>query len=88
MSSIYSLGGGEASNAVNGITTGIWDDGSCASTDSEQSPWMTVDLGDVYTVSAVVIINRLDSYGTYVFVSCFATYCTFICSFETKCATN
>ena len=61
MSSYYTLtADAPASNAVNGIKTGDWYGGSCASTASEQNPWMVVDLDDIYTVSAVIIVNRVD----------------------------
>ena len=59
MSSVHSAES-PGRHAVNGIKTGDWYDGSCASTNSELNPWLIVDLGDVYTLGSIIIVNRVD----------------------------
>lgn len=46
------------SNAVNGIKSGDWDEGSCTSTEIEQNPWMALDLHSTYTIVGMQIVNR------------------------------
>ena len=47
------------SNAVNGITSGLWADG-CASTLKQNFPWLEIDFGSVFSISSIVLYNRID----------------------------
>ncbi|XP_077868714.1 uncharacterized protein LOC144359426 [Saccoglossus kowalevskii] len=47
-------------NAVDGNTSPSWSGGTCIGTNNEQSPWWKVDLGALYTVYEVNVINRLE----------------------------
>jgi hypothetical protein len=64
-STTYILSGviGAASNAVDGITTTAWADGSCIHTALDESnPWWRVDFGRGVEVTGVRVYNRCD-YG-------------------------
>jgi F5/8 type C domain len=52
--------GGMAARAVDGNTDGDFTHGSVTHTDSEQSPWIQVDLESVQAIGQVVIWNRTD----------------------------
>ncbi|KAI2663084.1 Fucolectin-1 [Labeo rohita] len=57
-SSVYS--NGNAENAVDGNRGTDYGKGSCTHTTAEFNPWWRVDLGNVYSISKVVITNRGD----------------------------
>ncbi|XP_078309412.1 fucolectin-like [Crassostrea virginica] len=62
MSSVRKPGYHHASNAVDNVTvcpTGL----STAHTDHEFSPWIKIDLLDIYDLNSVVIYNRQDDFG-------------------------
>jgi RHS repeat-associated protein len=66
--------GGVASRAVDGNTSGNWNDGSVTHTGTEGAPWWQVDLGSVQQLSDIKVWNRTDCCGSaltnfYVFVS-------------------
>lgn len=46
--------------AVDGNTSGLWEDATIANTQNEQNAWWEVDLGDVYDLSHINIWNRTD----------------------------
>lgn len=50
--------GGVSSRAVDGNTSGIWNDGSITHTTSQTNPWWRVDLGDNYILSSISVFNR------------------------------
>jgi hypothetical protein len=37
--------------------------GQCIHTIDESNPWITIDLGAIYAVKYVTLVNRLDTYG-------------------------
>ena len=47
-----------ASRAVDGNTSGVWNDGSVTHTNKEYQPWWQVRLGDDYEIDQIVIWNR------------------------------
>lgn len=51
---------GVASRAVDGNTSGIWDDGSVTHTNTEDNPYLDIDLGESHTLDSIVIWNRTD----------------------------
>ncbi|XP_062989740.1 uncharacterized protein LOC134403471 [Elgaria multicarinata webbii] len=51
---------GVARNAIDGSTSGEFGDGSCSHTDSENNPWLIVDLKAEYRIFHVSITNRKD----------------------------
>lgn len=53
--------GAEASRAVDGNTSGIFDAGSVTATGNELNAWWEVDLGKVVPIDSVRIWNRTDS---------------------------
>lgn len=66
--------GGVASRAVDGNTSGNWNDGSVTHTATEGAPWWQVDLGSVQQLGDIKVWNRTDCCGSvltnfYVFVS-------------------
>mgnify|MGYP003691340471 CR=1 FL=1 len=64
MSSVRKPDYHRASNAVDNVTvcpTGL----STAHTDHEFSPWIKIDLLDIYDLNSVVIYNRQDYFGKY-----------------------
>ena len=67
MSSLYTStthGDGTWAYAVDGITDQDWYTGGCASSNREANPWLLLDLGGPFTVTALKIYNRGDgSYG-------------------------
>ena len=66
-SSVYS--GGEADNAIDGNKDVNFYHGSCTHTLTQQNPWWTVVLNDMYWVNVVTITNRADhNTGNQVFV--------------------
>ncbi|KAH3751113.1 hypothetical protein DPMN_185658 [Dreissena polymorpha] len=60
--------GGDASLAVDGSSfqASSYADSGCTRTVSEDASW-EVDLGDLYVINQVKIINRLGKYNTVVF---------------------
>ena len=52
-----------ASNAVDGIDIPDVYSGSCTHTNSEVLPWFVVDLGDLFNVIGVAIVNREIKYS-------------------------
>ena len=46
--------------AVDGNTSKDWFNGGCASTKNETDPWLLLDLGGTFTVTALKIFNRED----------------------------
>ncbi|XP_070545132.1 serine-rich adhesin for platelets-like [Ptychodera flava] len=57
-SSIYLSAG--ASRAVDGSKSGNFNDGTCTCTLNEYEAWWKVDLGGVYLVNRVCVVNRQD----------------------------
>ncbi|CAM4630528.1 unnamed protein product [Leuciscus chuanchicus] len=57
-STIY---GGEAKRAVDGNMDSNWYHAACTHTGRERDPWWRVDLGQVYRVTRVNILNRGDA---------------------------
>jgi hypothetical protein len=57
------LGGGDASNAVDGMTDGNFFGGSVSHTNPEANPWWQVDLGAPATIGSLVIWNRTGCCG-------------------------
>ena len=55
MSSIYGSGH-EGFMAVEGTISSEWE--TCASTLSEDNPWLLIDFGNSYTISSINIIKR------------------------------
>ena len=53
---------GSSSLAVDGSTIPFYFERSCTHTDYENKPWWQVDLGQLYTVAAVIIYNRFYYY--------------------------
>ena len=60
MSSIYDVDMSMGSNAVDGGTSGNYNDGSCAKTQHDINPWIMVDLGTVYSICRIQLFARLD----------------------------
>ena len=63
MSSLYTStthGDGTWAYAVDGITDQDWYTGGCASSNREANPWLLLDLGGPFTVTALKIYNRGD----------------------------
>ena len=56
-----------ADKAVDGNPASNFHNKSCTHTKVEDKPWWTVDLGAEYLVSEVVITNRGDSFGIYLY---------------------
>lgn len=54
------VGGGDASRAVDGNADGHFERGSVSHTAAEPDAWLEVDLGSVTTIDAVRISNRTD----------------------------
>jgi hypothetical protein len=55
--------GGDAANAVDGNTNGIWRGKSVSHTLKKGSPWWQVDLGAVYRINQICVFNRRDCCG-------------------------
>jgi hypothetical protein len=53
--------GGMANRAIDGNTSGIFDNGSVAQTLLENNPYWSVDLGEMFLVESVKIWNRTDT---------------------------
>lgn len=53
--------GGNAELAIDGSTSGAFSDGSCTETRHSYSPWLAIDLGEVYHVRNIVIYSRTDA---------------------------
>lgn len=51
---------GVASRAVDGITNGLWGNGSVTHTESTLQPWWEVDLGSVQEIGGISVWNRTD----------------------------
>ncbi|XP_075208838.1 uncharacterized protein LOC142316938 [Anomaloglossus baeobatrachus] len=51
---------GYAKNAIDGVKTTDYNNGSCTHTNQTKSPWWRLDLKQNYTISNVVITNRQD----------------------------
>lgn len=51
---------GEASRAVDGVTDGLWGNGSVTHTESTLQPWWEVDLGSVQEIGGISLWNRTD----------------------------
>ncbi|KAL8181457.1 UNVERIFIED_CONTAM: hypothetical protein K2H54_002423 [Gekko kuhli] len=64
-SSTYSHGGitGMSSYAADGNCEGQWISRTCTHTNHDLSPWWSVDLGEEYDISLVVVKNRQDCCG-------------------------
>jgi len=63
-----------ASRAIDGNTSGVWNNGSVTATNQSYQPWWQVDLGAVYSIDHINIWNRTDCCQNrltnyYVFVS-------------------
>jgi galactose oxidase len=56
--------GGVSSRAVDGNTSGLWNNQSVTHTALENQPWWQVDLGSVSTITQMNIWNRTDCCGT------------------------
>lgn len=52
--------GGAPSRAVDGNTSGVWNDGSITHTGHESFPWWKVDLGSAHRIDSVTLWNRTD----------------------------
>ncbi len=52
--------GAGATRAVDGITSGAWNDASVTHTNSQAQPWWEVDLGSSQAIGDLVIHNRTD----------------------------
>lgn len=50
----------DASGGVDGNRETIFDTGSCTLTNMQSNPWWRVDLLNVYTITAVMITNRIE----------------------------
>ncbi len=66
--------GGDPERAIDGNTSGIWNQGSITHTNNESQPWWEIDLGSVSDISHVDIWNRTNCCSGrlsdfYVFVS-------------------
>ncbi|KAG9467830.1 hypothetical protein GDO78_014221 [Eleutherodactylus coqui] len=51
---------GYAKNAIDDVKDTTYKDGSCTHTTKTPNPWWQVDLQQVYSISKVIITNRLD----------------------------
>uniref|UniRef100_A0A8C6TKT8 Fucolectin tachylectin-4 pentraxin-1 domain-containing protein n=1 Tax=Neogobius melanostomus TaxID=47308 RepID=A0A8C6TKT8_9GOBI len=51
---------GAASNAIDGNRESIYSRNSCSHTSTTTNPWWRVDLGDIYTITSITIVNRGD----------------------------
>jgi len=51
---------GVPERAIDGDTNGNWGNGSVTHTDTEQSPWLEIDLGSSQLISHIKIYNRTD----------------------------
>ncbi|WP_164743500.1 discoidin domain-containing protein [Microbacterium sulfonylureivorans] len=54
---------GVADRAVDGITSGVWTEGSVTATASTTNPWWQVDLGSQYDIAQIDLFNRSE-YGS------------------------
>lgn len=52
--------GGAPGRAIDGVTNGVFTEGSVTHTAAERGAWWEVDLGDVHQIERVVIWNRTD----------------------------
>ncbi len=52
---------GGAYRAVDGITDGNWGNASVTHTQGENSPWLEIDLLDVYDITSITLHNRTDA---------------------------
>jgi hypothetical protein len=57
-SSVYL--GRDANHAIDGNTSGYWDDSSIIHTEESANPWWQVDLGSVRDIRSITVYNRLD----------------------------
>ena len=55
----------DRSYAVNGQKTGLWNDGYCAHTLTENNPWLQIDLEGSYLIRGIQIFKRTDSCRKY-----------------------
>ncbi|MCH6259096.1 discoidin domain-containing protein [Puniceicoccaceae bacterium K14] len=53
--------GGVASLAIDGNTSGVWNNSSVTHTSNEAQPWWEVDLGASYEIDEIVVWGRTDS---------------------------
>ncbi|MCF8239030.1 MAG: discoidin domain-containing protein [Saprospiraceae bacterium] len=51
---------GEAMRAVDGVTDGLWGNGSVTHTENTLQPWWEVDLGSVQEIGGISLWNRTD----------------------------
>ncbi len=52
--------GGAASRAIDGNTSGVWTENSVTHTQTSESPWWELDLGDLRAIDRLVVWNRTD----------------------------
>ena len=52
--------GGVAGRAVDGDTSGIWNNNSVTHTSTEDNPYLDIDLGESHTLDSIIIWNRTD----------------------------
>ena len=52
--------GGDAARAVDGVTDGVYNNGSVTHTNSDVNAWWQVDLGSVNTIDSTTLFNRTD----------------------------
>lgn len=52
--------GGAASRAIDGNTSGKWENNSVTHTNTSDSPWWEVDLGSSHPVDRIALFNRVD----------------------------
>ncbi len=63
------MGGGVASRAVDGNTSGVWEKNEVMLTNMQQGSWLTIDLQNTYELKEIIIYNRTGSY-----TDCFGKY--------------
>lgn len=59
-SSTSSQWGGAPNRAIDGNTNGIWGGGSVTHTNTQNNPWLQVDLGGTYPLGLIRVFNRTD----------------------------
>ncbi|XP_051780980.1 uncharacterized protein LOC114666204 isoform X7 [Erpetoichthys calabaricus] len=55
---------GLPSQAIDGKRSGVWNDGTCTHTSNDSPSWWRLNLKASYTISTVVVYNRLDCCDT------------------------
>ncbi len=53
--------GGAPARAIDGNTSGKWEDNSVTHTNTSDSPWWELDLNQAYPVDQIVLFNRIDN---------------------------